>query len=255
MRRLPWLGQGPDPLVVRARLRRLAGLDGEVADPPAPPLDVAAPPASATPAPGRPGRGASRALAALALGALLVAGLLTWRSQGGELTPTLVNSGSTAGPASTGGAGPAPSGSPAAEVVVQVAGAVRRPGVLRLPAGARVADAIEAAGGVRNGRSTGALNLARRVVDGEQIVVGAKAGPPPLADGSPTAPTAPVVVDLNLADAAALDTLPGVGPVTAAAILAYRDAHGGFTSVEQLREVDGIGPKTYERLAPLVQVG
>jgi competence protein ComEA len=140
--------------------------------------------------------------------------------------------------------------------VVQVVGAVRRPGVVRLPSGARVVDALAAAGGVRPGASAGLLNLARRVVDGEQIVVGATAAGPSPSGGSDGTSSGgpPARIDLNAADLAALDTLPGVGPVTAQHILDWRKAHGRFASVEQLREVDGIGARTYARLAPLLQV-
>lgn len=147
----------------------------------------------------------------------------------------------------------------AALVVVDVAGRVRRPGVVELPAGSRVVDALEAAGGVRGGVDLSGLNLARVLVDGEQVLVGAPSGPaaPPLAGtvpGNPgaTAPTA--LVDLNTADQAALEALPDIGPVTAQAILAWRTEHGGFTAVQELLEVDGIGPATLETLAPLVTV-
>lgn len=229
----------PDPEVLRARLRRVAGLD-----PPEAPDHHA-----------EPTRPTGRMLAVAAVVAVLVAGWLTWQA-GGDTAATVVTGSvdiSPSPPVST----PAVAASTAAEVVVQVVGAVRRPGVVRLPAGSRVQDAVAAAGGVRPGRSSGAVNLARRLVDGEQIVVGAKSVPGGAAD--PGVPGAPGVttgaVDLNLADATVLDTLPGVGPVTAAAILRWRDEHGGFTSVEQLQEVDGIGPKTYAQLAPLVVAG
>ncbi len=234
----------PDPELVHARLRRLAGLAGGETEEPDPgdgsPQHRSDPP-----------RPSARVLTVAAVAAVLVAGWLTWHA-GGDTSPTVVTSAVAAGSAPL--TSPAPSASPAAEVVVQVVGAVRRPGVVHLPAGSRVQDAIEAVGGLRPGRSTGAVNLARRLVDGEQIVVGRKAVPGGTAPtgAGPTVGAGPV--DLNLADAAALDTLPGIGPVTAAAILRWRDEHGGFTSVEQLQEVDGIGPKTYAQLAPLVVV-
>ena len=143
-----------------------------------------------------------------------------------------------------------------ATLVVQVLGEVRRPGLVRLSTGARVADAVAQAGGVRPGGGTGGLNLARLVVDGEQIVVSsqvpvASAGSGP-GDGGPTAATD--VVDLNSATLADLDSLPGVGPVMAARILDWRTAHARFASVDQLREVSGIGAKTLERLKPHVRV-
>lgn len=145
------------------------------------------------------------------------------------------------------------------EVVVHVAGAVRRPGLVVLPVGSRVADAVEAAGGARRGTDLIALNLARPLVDGEQVLVGAPGGAadaPAPGSGGPGAPgPAPGdLVDLNTADQALLETLPGVGPVTATAILDWRAEHGGFTAVDELLEVDGIGEATLEDLAPLVTV-
>lgn len=141
---------------------------------------------------------------------------------------------------------------------MHVAGEVRRPGLVVLPTGSRVADAVEAAGGARRGTDLTTLNLARPLVDGEQVVVGAPAGtaagggPLPGPGAGPGA--AGGLVDLNTADQALLETLPGVGPVTATAILDWRAEHGGFTAVEELLEVDGIGDATLEDLAPLVTV-
>lgn len=146
---------------------------------------------------------------------------------------------------------PSPSPTTQPEVVVHVAGQVRRPGVVRLPAGSRVADAVRAAGGLRHDGRLGATNLARVVVDGERIEVGE--------DRAATTPGAPGAVaagplDLNSATAEQLDGLPGVGPVTAAKILAWRAAHDRFTSVDELAEVPGIGPKTLAELRPHVRV-
>lgn len=162
-------------------------------------------------------------------------------------TPVPVVSGSAA-------AGPSASASPRPDLVVHVVGEVRKPGLVRLPPGSRVADAIEAAGGLRTGGSSGALNLARPLVDGEQVDVSreAQADPPPAANGTGGAPAGPV--DLNTATLEQLDTLPGVGPVMAGRILDWRTQHGRFASVDQLREVSGIGDRTFERLAPLVTV-
>lgn len=145
---------------------------------------------------------------------------------------------------------------PAGTVVVDVAGRVRRPGVLELPDGSRVVDAIEAAGGARGGVDLSGLNLARVLVDGEQVLVGTtpSVGPAP-APGAATAPGAAApLVDLNTADQATLESLPDIGPVTAQAILSWREEHGGFTAVQELLEVDGIGPATLETLVPLVTV-
>jgi len=139
-------------------------------------------------------------------------------------------------------------------VTVHVAGRVRRPGIVVLKDGARVIDALKRAGGAKQGVNLSSLNLARVLVDGEQILVGVRGAPaaatgpgPAPADGAP-----PALVDLNLADQTELETLPGVGPVTAAAILAWRAEHGGFSAITELLEVDGIGPTTLERLTPLV---
>ena len=146
----------------------------------------------------------------------------------------------------------------ATELVVHVVGQVRRPGLVRLRPGARVADAITAAGGARTGADLTALNLARPVVDGEQVHV-PKPGEvlsSPL--GPPTTPSASAgtasVVDLNTADAAALDTLPGVGPVLAQRIIDWRSEHGRFSSVDELGEVSGIGDKLMSQLRPRVRV-
>jgi competence protein ComEA len=138
-----------------------------------------------------------------------------------------------------------------AEIVVDVSGKVREPGIQRLPAGSRVADALKAAGGVRPGTNTDTLNRARFLVDGEQVVVGGPAapapGPVPGVGGPVTggpAGTAVAPVSLNTATVDQLDTLPGVGPVLAQHILDYRTQHGGFRSVNELREVNGIGDPT-----------
>ncbi|MDP3892336.1 helix-hairpin-helix domain-containing protein, partial [Nocardioides sp.] len=175
------------------------------------------------------------------------------------------------------GAGTPPAaGSPAAgepndpatatgEVVVDVAGRVRRPGIVVLPAGSRVADALERAGGVKPRVDLAGLNLARVLVDGEQVLVGlepAAGSPAGSAPGSPTAGApatgapatgaAGALVSINTADQPTLETLPGVGPVTAGAILEWRSRNGAFSSVEELVEVNGIGPATLARLLPLV---
>jgi competence protein ComEA len=143
-------------------------------------------------------------------------------------------------------------------IVVQVIGEVHEPGLVTLPDGARVADAIEAAGGLISRRSSGGLNVARRLVDGEQIVVShADPTSTPVAQvvgPSTSIPGVGAPIDLNSADVAALDGLPGVGPVMAARIIAWRTQHGRFTSVDQLRDVSGIGQRTFERLRPFVRI-
>ena len=144
-------------------------------------------------------------------------------------------------------------------LVVDVAGRVRRPGIVELPAGSRVVDAIAAAGGARPGVSLTSLNLARLLVDSEQIVVGLDI---PGAPGSGTVPGAQVTssggsispVNLNTATAAELDTLPDVGPVTAQAILQWRADNGPFSSVDDLLDVSGIGDATMADIRPYVYV-
>ncbi|MFC7030854.1 helix-hairpin-helix domain-containing protein [Nonomuraea rubra] len=132
-------------------------------------------------------------------------------------------------------------------------GKIRHPGVYRLPTGARVADAVTAAGGVSRRASTGSLNLARRLIDGEQIVVGATS-PEAAQPGLPATDPAATILDLNSATTDQLEQLPGVGEVLAARITEFRTTRGGFTSIEQLREVTGIGPRKFEEIKPKVRV-
>jgi competence protein ComEA len=142
-----------------------------------------------------------------------------------------------------------PSSSP---LVVSVVGKIRNPGLVTLPAGARVADALRAAGGAEPGVDLDSLNLARHLVDGEQIAVGVPVAP---AAGEPgQAGAAPAKVDLNSASADQLDTLPGVGEVTAKRIIDWRTQHGRFSTVEQLRDVDGIGDSKFAKLRDQVAV-
>lgn len=140
----------------------------------------------------------------------------------------------------------------ATSIVVSVVGRVARPGLVTLPEGARIADALRASGGPVPGADLGPLNLARKLADGEQIYVGVP--PPPGAEpvADATAPGEPEKVDLNTATLTELDTLPGVGPVTAQSIVDWRTEHGRFDSVDQLREIDGIGPSRFEKLRDLV---
>ncbi len=213
-------------------------------------------------------------LAVLAAVAALVAVVLAWRSAPRPSSVALPRpvvdatraSSAAAGPGGAGVSGTTPGVRPsaAAQVVVEVAGKVARPGVVRLPGGSRVADAVQAAGGVAPGSATTGLSMARRLVDGEQIVVGAPAPPagmsaptsgsPSSSSGAGATPTADVPLDLNAATAAQLDALPGVGPVLAQRIVAWRQQHGGFASPDQLRQVSGLGGKKGEALMPLVRV-
>lgn len=151
-----------------------------------------------------------------------------------------------------------PTTSPITTVTVDVAGKVRRPGIAVLDTGSRVIDAVEAAGGAKEGVNLTTINLARILIDGEQIVVGAPVAPAPVP--TPTGTTGSggagpiVLVNLNLAGQTELETLPQVGPVTAASIITWREQNGGFTSVEELLEVDGIGEKTLAQIAPYATV-
>ena len=196
-----------------------------------------------------PGRRGVAVIAVIALLAAAIAGLAAWRARPapeplGVPTPDHGSISPSAGPV----------------VVVAVAGKVRRPGLVRLPPGSRVADAVAAAGGVLPGVDLGLMNLARKLVDGELVVVGpappAGAAPgaaPPPQPGAPSAGAATgSLLDLNTATVAQLDALPGVGPVLAQRIVDYRTEHGGFRSVDQLREVDGIGDSRFEKLRELV---
>jgi competence protein ComEA len=152
-------------------------------------------------------------------------------------------------------AGTGPSAGGKARVVVDVTGKVRHPGIAVLHQGARVVDALRAAGGVRPGVDLGGLNLARVLADGEQVVVGrpTAAGPVPSASSVSGTPVTSLV-DLNTADETTLESLPEVGPVTAQAIIAWRGQHGGFSSVDQLLDVDGIGDATLAKLTPYVTI-
>lgn len=142
-------------------------------------------------------------------------------------------------------------------VLVHVLGAVARPGVYRLAAGARVLDAVAAAGGLRAEADPAGVNLARVIADAEQLripVVGEVLPAAPSGSSGITGVRSDGLVDLNRADAAGLETLPGVGPATAARIIRWREANGGFRTVEDLLAVSGIGERTLETLRDLVTV-
>jgi competence protein ComEA len=204
------------------------------------------------------------------IGALLVLGLITagWLllrarpvavASPGELvtvaTPVPTAASSTPSPAKS-----------TSKIVIHVLGGVRHPGLVRLPESSRVQDAIDAAGGLTNQADPGELNLAQLLSDGQQVLIGTARHPAgevreqPGSDSGPggagggTGPAAKGALDLNRASQSQLEELPEVGPVTAQAILAWRQEHGRFTRIEELQEVDGIGPKTYAQLAPHVRV-
>ncbi|XVV17585.1 helix-hairpin-helix domain-containing protein [Actinoplanes sp. CA-131856] len=210
-----------------------------------------------------PGRRGVKALAVVAVLVMVIAAFLAWRArpqvdsvEPPAFEPAQSTDETVAGP----GAAASAVASTSAEVVVAVGGKVRHPGLVRLAAGARVADALNAAGGADPGVDVAMLNLARKVVDGELILVGVTpspgvvvpTGPAAPAVGGPPAPGGPV--NLNTATLSDLDTLPGVGPVLAQRILDARDAQGGFKAVSDLRKVDGIGDARYEQLKDLVTV-
>ncbi|MGY1681112.1 ComEA family DNA-binding protein [Geodermatophilus sp. SYSU D01176] len=142
----------------------------------------------------------------------------------------------------------------AATVVVSVVGSVARPGLVTLPEGARVADAVAAAGGLLPDADPASVNLAAVVSDGQQVAVGLPGAAAGGATGGAATGSGPGPVDLNTATAADLDALPGIGPVLAARIVEHRERNGPFRSVEQLDDVPGIGPTTYAELAELVTV-
>jgi competence protein ComEA len=224
-----------------------------------------------------PGRAGAIGLAIVAALAVLITVFTMMRDRpapvmSAKLPP--VEKASTAGTRSSTTPAAGPPSSPDRPVVVSVVGLVRTPGLVTLAPGARIADALQAAGGPVNGADTIGLNMARPLGDGEQIVVGlapvagqptslgssvaagstATSKPPPPGSGSgkPRAGGGPV--DLNTATVQELDALPGVGPVTAAAIVTWRQTNGKFTSVDQLADVDGIGPARLEKLRALVRV-
>ncbi|WP_026343231.1 ComEA family DNA-binding protein [Nocardia sp. BMG111209] len=164
-----------------------------------------------------------------------------------------------------------PSRTRAVELVISVVGQVEHPGLLHMPSGSRVADAVSVAV-AKEGADLATLNLAQRLADGDQVVVGVPGSPagqprlgsvvlsghpppgPGRGTGSSGTPVAPVRIDLNTATESDLDDLPGVGPSTARAILTWRTEHGRFGTVDQLAEVPGIGPSKLERLRALVTV-
>lgn len=145
---------------------------------------------------------------------------------------------------------PSPAG-----LIVDVSGWVLHPGVYEFTAGQRVIDAVRRAGGARRGADLGAINLAAPLVDGSQIVVPrAGGGPGPGGSGVVTGPGGVALININSASQQQLETLSGVGPVLAAAIVAYRTQHGPFHSVDDLLDVSGIGPATLQALRPQVTV-
>ncbi|MET7423085.1 ComEA family DNA-binding protein [Dactylosporangium sp. NPDC005555] len=245
-------GAADDDNETAGRLARVVGL------PPDPyPWDPGDPPSTSPPSAAGgswlaavdPGRRGVRALAAVAALVLCIAAFLAWRSRP-QVTPAPPAAAISAAP-SVAAVSSAPS-----RLIVSVNGKVQRPGLVELPAGARVADAIAAAGGALPGADLTGLNLARKVVDGEMIPVGVPA--PPGAAGAPGRGSGGGggggPVNLNTATIAELQTLPGIGEVLAQRIIEYRDRHGGFRAVTDLRQVEGIGDAKFAQLKDRVTV-
>jgi competence protein ComEA len=233
---VPWVpsGEGSPTEPVPVVLRRTGWLDRLV-------------PAAWRGARVDPGRPGALALALVVAVGAVIAAVVVWTERPrAEPAPALPAVSVSSIPASSTPPGP---------LVVSVSGKVRRPGLVRVPDGSRVADVVEAAGGALPGADLTGLNLARKVADGEQVAVGVP-GPDPAAAGRPAAGSAPAgKIDLNSATASQLDTLPGIGPVTVQRILEWRTANGRFARVDQLREIDGIGERRFAQLRELVTVG
>ncbi|HEX6236003.1 MAG TPA: helix-hairpin-helix domain-containing protein [Acidimicrobiales bacterium] len=240
------LGLGPGRLVVgAAAIVLLVAVGWRIMSPPAEAPEMRLPFAQSASAPGGSG------------------------APGGEAGGGAPGTGGSAGPATSTASGPgtgaarataAARGDGPDRVVVHVAGAVASPGVQRLPAGARVVDAVEAAGGPTAEADLDRLNLAAPLADGQQVYVVRVGEEPPAppggigAGGAGAGGGTAALVDVNTAASEQLETLPGVGPATAAAIIAHRQEHGPFTSVEQLIEVRGIGEVKLAELRDLVTV-
>ena len=272
------LGRGPDDAdVIRARLRALlaeAGTDGWVPDDaalaPVPAVDEGtgdegsaaagrhrAPGTAVRLDPGRPG---ARALWVAAVLAVLVLLALTWRDRPTPVpvpaAPAVSSAEDPTDPtepvATSGGSAAEPAAAPN-EVVVSVVGRVARPGLVTLAEGARVADAVEAAGGFLPGADPSTVNLAAPLADGQQVAVGVPGSAAP-AGPVPGASAAGGPVDVNRAGVAELEALPGVGPVLAQRIVEHREQTGPFASVDELQDVPGIGPAIFDGLADAVTV-
>ncbi|MBC7679791.1 MAG: helix-hairpin-helix domain-containing protein [Pseudorhodobacter sp.] len=194
-----------------------------------------------------PGRRGVLALVGVGLMAAVVAGAVLLRARPSE-QPLVVPAVAGAGSASR------PDAGSRGVLVVDVTGRVRHPGIVKLPDGSRVDDALRAAGGLLPGASTGLLNLAQKVMDGQQVLVGVP--PATVAASGTVAGSGPTggLLDLNAATVSDLDGLPGVGPVLAQRILDWRTEHARFASVDQLREVSGIGEAKYSSLKAKVRV-
>lgn len=198
-----------------------------------------------------PAAAVGAAVLALGLAAALAAGFAALT---GPAELAVVGADGAEAPGSGTGEGDVPAAEPAV-VCVHVAGCVAAPGVVSLPEGSRVSDAVDAAGGLTAGAAPQAVNLARVLADGEQVVIPSTAeasapAAPSSAEGAAGTPAAGGKVNLNTADAAELQTLSGVGAAKAAKIIAHREKNGPFKTVDDLVDVSGIGEKTLEALRP-----
>jgi competence protein ComEA len=181
--------------------------------------------------------------------ALLLVGAQAIRAEGGGEAAYAVGAEAPAGGGPAGAAAEFDLAEGGPDVVVDVTGAVRRPGVYRLPAGARVTDAVARAGGARGDAELEGINLAARLADGQQVLVPARM--PGGAVAGAVSEDGPI--SLGSASVEQLETIDGIGPVTAGDIVEFRDEHGGLASVDQLDEVAGIGPATMEALRGRLQ--
>lgn len=258
----------PQPSAEATR-RRLAGL---LEATPEDAWEEAAPPDPVTPEPPRGPLGPWRRETVLVICAILLVGIVVGgftllRSRPVAVpaaSPTASSTGLGLPTARSPGTGPTSSASARTSLAAHVIGEVKHPGLVTLPAGARVDDAITAAGGLTSRANPGDLNLAQPLQDGQQVVIGSAGkpggevrGPAAAApSGGTSAGTASTStkVNLNTASGTELETLPGVGPATAQKIITWREQNGRFRTVEQLKDVQGIGPKTYADIAPRVVV-
>ena len=248
------------PDVADARRRALELLARRATGVVSPPIDGGVP----------PGPRARRVLAGLVVVVLLAGAPWWWQLRrpppAEDSLPRADLTSTTATPSAgaSGGSPPSTAAGPAGQVVVHVVGAVVRPGVLRLPVGARAVDAVDAAGGLAPDADVARVNLAAPLGDGQRLVVPVVGQEPPQevapaassgGTASGGAPETGTPLDLNSATESQLDELPGVGPATAAAIVAHRESVGPFTSVDDLLDVRGIGPSRLEALRDAVRVG
>lgn len=199
---------------------------------------------------GHTGRAQVAVYAALGV-VLLLLGVKSLRAGGTEPTDA-GGPGFTVASEPVGAGGPGP-GAGSGDVVVHVAGAVGEPGVYRFPAGARVADAVERAGGPTGRALPDGINLAARLADGQQVVVPERVPGTGAAPALATGVTEEGPISLGSATIADLETIDGIGPVTAGDIIAFRDEHGGIAEISELDAVPGIGPATIESLSERLQ--